>query len=96
MTTRLGVGVIAFMCTLVCAIAASFAVFEMVDKVNERLPVEQQFAPLWWHWSKSRRLASEYKRLYPGGNLSRKSRALAVLMFSCVLVSAWCFGIFGR
>jgi hypothetical protein len=54
MTTRLGVGVIAFMCALVCAVAASFAVFEMVDKVNERLPVEQHFAPLGWYWSKYR------------------------------------------
>jgi hypothetical protein len=43
---------VAFACALACALIASFAVFEIVDKVNGRLPVERQFALLGWHWFK--------------------------------------------
>ena len=94
--TKLVIGAVAFACALACALIASFAVFEMVDKVNERLPVEQQFAPLWWYWSKSRRLAAEYKRLFPDGNLWRRYRVLTTLMFVCGLIFAWGFGFLGR
>jgi len=75
---------------------ASLLAFKMVDEVNKRLPREQQFSPLGWYWSKHRRLASEYQRLYPDGNLLRRYRVLTALMFASGLISAWVFGIFGR
>ena len=96
MPARLAVGVIAFACALLCAIAASLLTSKMVSKVNKRLPIEQQFSPLGWFWSKYRRLNPEYKRLYPDGNLWRKYRVLVALMFASGLISAWVFGIFGR
>jgi hypothetical protein len=95
MLVRLAVGVIAFACALLCALAASFLVFKMVSEVNKRLPREQQFSPL-GRWSKYQRLNAEYKRLYPDGNLWRRYRILMALMFASGLVSAWVFGIFGR
>jgi hypothetical protein len=39
MLVRLAVGVIAFACALLCALAASFLVFKMVSEVNKRLPL---------------------------------------------------------
>jgi hypothetical protein len=94
--TKLAIGAVAFACALACALIASFAVFEMVDKVNERLPAERQFALLGWYWLKYQRLAAEYKRLFPDGNLWRRYRVLTALMFVCGLIFAWGFGIFGR
>ncbi len=60
----------------------------MVDEVNKLLPVEQQFSPLGWYWSKYERLNLEYKRLYPSGNLWKRFRVFTALMFACGLVAA--------
>jgi len=95
MPTRLAVGVIAFACALMCAMAASLLAFKMVSEVNKRLPREQQFSSLGF-WPKYQRLNAEYKRLYPDGSLWRKYRILMALMFATGLISAWVFGIFGR
>jgi hypothetical protein len=68
----------------------------MADKVNGRLPKNDQFAQLGWYWTKTLRLHREYKRLYPSGHLSRKVRLLGGLMFSGLLVCAWSLGFFGK
>lgn len=75
---------------------SALANVQMVDKVNEKLPKENQFPPLGWYWSKTLRIHREYKRLYPSGHLSRNVRVLAGLMFACVMISAWSFGFFGQ
>lgn len=90
------IGIIALVGGSVCGMTSTFALFKMADEVNERLPEGQRFAPLGWYWSKYRRLMSEYRRLYPGGRLLRRVRTLMVLMFACLLIAAWGFGIFGR
>jgi len=75
---------------------ATIASFQMVDKVNEKLPKESQFAQLGWYWAKTLRLHREYNRLYPSGQLSRKVRVLVGLMFTSLLICAWGFGFFGK
>ena len=96
MSARLIVGILALACVSVCGIASNLVSLEMVDKVNERLPKEQQFSPLWWYWPKTLRLWREYKRLYPDGGLLRRARTLAVLMFAGLLICVWALGFFGR
>jgi hypothetical protein len=96
MSAHIFVGAFALVCGSVCAMTSSFTVFHMVDKVNERLPEERQFAHLGWYWSKYERLFAEYKRLYPDGSLLRRFRVLAVLVFVCFFICAWGFGIFSR
>lgn len=71
---------------VVCAIASSFVVFEMVDRVNDKLSEERQFLHIWWYWSKYQRLFAEYKRLYPDGGLYRRLRTLWVLSSVCFLI----------
>jgi hypothetical protein len=83
------VGIIAFVCGVACAIASSFVVFEMVDRVNDKLSEEQQFSHIWWYWSKYQRLFAEYKRLYPNGRLRRRLRIMSVLLFACFVICAW-------
>jgi hypothetical protein len=80
----------------ICGLTAASVGFEMVDKVNMLLPTERQFAPLGWYYSKYKRLNYEYRRLYPDGNLLRRYCALTLLMFACLLVSCWGFGLFSR
>ena len=87
MSARFIIAMVAVMCGSLCAIASSFAIFEMVDKVNEQLPKEQQFGWLGWYWFKYQRLKHEYKRLYPYGSLLRRVRTLKVLWFTCLLIA---------
>jgi hypothetical protein len=52
MATHVIVGIVAFICGVVCAITTTVVVFEMIARVNEQLPEERQFSPLWWYPSK--------------------------------------------
>lgn len=96
MTTRVIVGIVALVCVSICGMLSTFTRYEMMDKVNEKLPQEEQFGVLWWPVSKYQRLNREYKRLYPDGGLLSKVRVLTALMFACLLVCVWGFGIFAK
>ena len=61
----------------------------MADKVNERLPEEQRFELLGWHFEKTQRLNREYRRLYPDGRLIWRIRVLWTISFVCLLISVW-------
>ncbi|MFL6415840.1 MAG: hypothetical protein ACJ74Y_09250, partial [Bryobacteraceae bacterium] len=63
MTFRNAMGMLGLACVAICGIASTFLGYEMMDKVNERLPERERFQPLGWYWTKSRRLHREYKRL---------------------------------
>jgi hypothetical protein len=96
MATRVIVGIAALACVTLCGMIATFANYEMMDKVNEKLPKDEQFDPLGWHLVKHLRLRREYKRLYPGGRLLLKVRVLTALMFAWLLVFVWGFRFFAR
>jgi len=92
MATRVIVGIVALACVSICGMISTFVNFEMVDKVNDKLPKEEQFAVLGWYFAKNQRLHREYRRLYPDGRLLFKVRMLLVLGIACLLISAWGFG----
>jgi|SRR5579862_284367 len=94
MAARVVVGIIALVSVPTCGIITTQAYFEMVDRVNERLPASDQFAAAGWYLTKYRRLHREYKRLYPTGHLLRRVRFLTALMVACLLICAWSFGFF--
>ena len=94
MTARLVIGIGAVACVSVCGLLSTFASSGMVDQVNAKLPKAEQFEGLGWFTEKTLRLHREYRRLYPEGRLLFKLRVLTVLMFTCLLVCAWAFGIF--
>ena len=96
MTARQILGGIALACVSVMGIISTLTSLEMVDKVNERLPKEEQFDPAWWYMEKTLRLHREYKRLFPHERLHLKLWVLAGLMFACSIASAWGFGFFGK
>ena len=94
--SHLIIGIIALASGSICGIGSTFVIFQMVDRVNERLPGEQSFAPLGWYWSKYRRLFGEYKKLYPDGNLVRRFRSLIMLTFAYFLIGVWGLGFFAH
>ena len=89
MATRVIVGIVALACISICGLLATLANFEMVDKVNDKLPESEQFALAGWYWSKRQRLHREYKRLYPEGRLLLKVRALTAMMFAHIRLGFW-------
>jgi hypothetical protein len=92
MAPRIIVGIIAVACISVCGLLSTFASFEMVDKVNDKLPETEKFDYLGWYYSKRVRLNDKYKMLYPEGRLLRRVRLLTVLAFACLFIAAYCFG----
>jgi hypothetical protein len=96
MTPRILVGIVSLACVSLSGLLSTFVTFEMVDKVNEKLPETERFAQLGWYLSKRRRLSREYRRFYPDGRLLLRLRILSALMFAGVVIAAWGFGVFMR
>jgi hypothetical protein len=80
----------------ICGLLSSLRIFEMADRVNEKLPKEEQFETLGWHLSKQQDLWRSYKSLYPNGALLLQVRVLMAFSFVFLLVAAWCFSFFAR
>ena len=95
-TPRVILAITALVCGSACAIQANLASLEMVDKVNEKLPKNEQFEQFGWYPSKTQRLHREYKRLYPSGHLRRKIRVLGGLASVSLLTCVWSMGFFGN
>jgi hypothetical protein len=96
MAPRIIVAVVALACGAACGILSTFANFEMIDKVNGKLPEPERFALLGWHLSKHQRLRRTYRRFYPEGPLVLRVRVLTVLMFACGFIAAWGLGLFAK
>jgi hypothetical protein len=96
MMAREIVGIAAVACGSICGLVSALTNLGMMDKVNGKLPKEEQFAATGWYWFKTRRLHREYQRLYPGERLLFRYRILTAIMFACVVVWLWGFGFFAR
>jgi hypothetical protein len=96
MTTRIIVGIIALACASGCGIFGAFLNFEMIEKVNDKLPEEGRFEWFGWDLFKYRRLKREYRKFYPDGRLLFRVRILTVLLFVWILVCAWSFRLIAR
>ena len=92
MTARIMVGIVALAGVSVCGLISAFADMDMVDKVNDKFPTEQQFDLLGWYLPKTQRLRGEYRRLYPDGPLLFRGRVCFALMFICLAICAWGLG----
>jgi hypothetical protein len=96
MTAHITIGIFALLGMWTCGLVASIKTFQMVDKVNARLPKQEQFDPLWWHLSKRQRLVREYKRLYPDGRLLAHSRIAMFLGAVFLLIFVLGFRFFAK
>jgi hypothetical protein len=92
MSGQVTIGIIALVSVSACGLISTLANFLMVEKVNEKLPKEEQIGALGWYFSKTLRLHREYRRLYPDGHLVSMVRLLIALMIVCLLICGWGFG----
>lgn len=90
MTALVIIGAVALAGVSTSGLVATLAHLEMVARVNERLPAEQRFATLGWYPTKTWRLWTEYRRLFPDGALLRRSLVATAIGGACLAVVWWC------
>jgi hypothetical protein len=93
-STKIVVAIAAFVFAAIAGVYSTIVFRQIVDAVNQRLPQEQQFDPLWWHWPKNRRLMTECRRHYPDRTLEIKYGILVAAAFVSLLVAVWGIGFF--
>jgi hypothetical protein len=83
---RLLVFGVLFFAAVVCAVAGSFLTLSIVAEINRKLAGSAQI-PAFGMWSidKSRRVRSDYRRLYPEGRLVVLRDVLTVGMFALLV-----------
>ena len=92
MTARLAVAFVLLFCVGGFGLAAAINGFAIVEAVNTKLPTDERFAELGWYLSKTLRLHTAYRRLYPDGRLLRRQAVLAVFALVCLIVAATLLG----
>ena len=92
MSVRMIIGIVATAGVSALGLLSSVTSYKIVDKVNSRLPKERQFSPFGWWAGKTLRLHSEYRRLFPDGNLVVRFWTITAMMFACLLALAWTIG----
>ncbi len=88
--------VVALVSASICGMLSTFTSYEMMDKVNAKLRKDDQFDPLGWYLSKTLRLHREYKRLYPSGQLYRRTKLFWVVGCFCLLTCALSLDFVGQ
>jgi len=86
---RIGIAVLSFVAMVSFGIASFSVWWAMVEKVNARLPDDQRFAFSWWYFPKTQRFYSEYRRLFPSGDLLRRCQRLQVMMMAAATGIVW-------
>jgi hypothetical protein len=92
MSSQVTIGIVALVSVSACGLISTLANFLMVEKVNEKLPKEEQIGAQGWYFSKTLRLHREYRRLYPDGHLVSMVRLLMALIIVCLLICGWALG----
>jgi hypothetical protein len=94
MILRMIIGIAAIAGVSAFGLLSTITSYKMMDQVNARLPKDRRFARFGWWAGKTLSLHSEYRRLFPDGNLLARFWTITALMFSCLLVAAWAIGFF--
>ena len=72
MTIKLIIVALLSFCVAGLGLASTLNYFAIIEAVNSKLKDGEQFELLGWWIGKTLRLHSEYRRLYPSGNLLRR------------------------
>jgi hypothetical protein len=85
MLVRLGIAFGLLVVAATCGLWSTLIHWEIMEKVNSRLPTNEQFQTLWWGPLKRARLNEEYRRLFPDGTDLKRIYRLAAIMFVALL-----------
>ncbi len=77
--------------TIVLGFRGSMVMDAMLTEVNRQLAKEQRFGLVGWHFLKSERLFSEYRRLYPDGPRIREVRTIQIMLFASFAICVFVF-----
>ena len=78
---------------IVCGFVLTKMIFDMAGELNGKLPDQEGFSYLGWHWSKFQRLLREYKLHFPDSTKPRNLR-VGFLFMTGLIVVVWALGIF--
>jgi len=93
MTVRLTFGFVFLACVSGFGLAAGLTHLAIVEAVNAKLSITDQFGHLGWGPWKSLKLSNEYRRFYPAGKLLRRAGILAAVSLFSLLVAGSLFGL---
>jgi hypothetical protein len=96
LTPRLIIGVLAICAGGIAGISSSLLMLSMVDEVNRKRDQGDQISSTgFFYYPKTQRILTEYRRLYPEGQLHRRWwTAVAVGMLG-LIVAGICIGFSG-
>ena len=77
-----------------CALTSGHFFYQELGSVNRKLPDDRQISYLWWYSDKYARVRSEYKRLYPDGNLHRLHVGFEIAAFVFLVLASFASGFF--
>jgi hypothetical protein len=81
---RIAAGLAFFVISAVCGLWSTIIYWEIMEKVNARLPEAEKFHPLFWGPLKRTRLNEQYRRLFPDGNELKRMHRLVTIMFAAL------------
>ena len=72
-----------------CGIATDYLSAQIVDQLNQELPMDERFSEALWYFGKTNRLLSEHVRLFPESALRRRRRSLILAAAFCIATAGF-------
>ena len=79
---RMAISFVLLVVVASCGVSSTLLQWEIMEKVNARLPASEQFQPLCWGPFKRLRLDEEYRRLFPDGKDLKRMYRLGIIMLA--------------
>jgi hypothetical protein len=84
---RLILGIGCWATIAICGIWSGLLSMKRLEELN-KLPEDQRFEILWWHYSKSRRFENEYRRLFPASDARKPELKLFIIIVASLILMA--------
>jgi hypothetical protein len=78
-TVSIVIGVVLFVSAQISAFLATYELMELQHEVNERLPADERFEPLFWSFATRRKLRMLQRSVLPNSPRVRRARLFTVI-----------------
>jgi hypothetical protein len=93
MTSERIVALLMFLFAISCIMFSGFLMFAMIGQINRKVSDRNQISYLWGHPAKYFRIYSDYRRLYPEGQLLLVYKVVLYSGFGLLALFALCWRI---